>query len=71
MINEITVKETVFKVGDEIRIRLDDDKGIIKEIQYSGHFEEWRKYDLMICWVNDGITIRTSTEHFFEFMEFI
>lgn len=67
---EVTVKNIIFKVGNEVKLKECEGIGVIKEIQYSGHFEEYKKYDLMIHWLDDSITIRTPTEYFFEVMEF-
>lgn len=70
MIDNIHVNGFTFKVGQKVRLKEDEEIGIIEEIQYSGHFEDFRKYDLMIYWLDDDRLIRTPTEHFFEEMEF-
>ena len=65
----IIINGSTVSVGDIVNIKDDEEKGIIREIQYSGHFEDYRKYDLMIQWQDDNKIIRTSMQHFNEVME--
>lgn len=67
-IKSIIINGNLIEVNDVVNIKNDTEKGIIEEIQYSGHFEEYRKYDLMIKW-EDEDTLRTPMAYFDEFME--
>lgn len=65
----ISINGNTISVGDTVNIKKDEVKGIVKEIQSSGHFEPYRKYDLMIQWQDDNKIVRTPMQHFDEVME--
>jgi hypothetical protein len=65
----ISINENIISVGDTVNIKNDEVKGIVKEIQYSGYFEDYRKYDLMVKWEDMDTLTRTPTQHFNEVME--
>lgn len=47
------VGETEFKVGQKVAFLIDgdiDSHGEIIRIEYSGHFEDFRRFDFMIQW---------------------
>lgn len=65
----IIINGNLIKVKDVVNIKNDNEKGIVEEIQYSGHFEEYRKYDLMIKWEDTDRLVRTPMAYFDEVME--
>ena len=65
----ISINGNIISVGDTVNIKNDEVKGIVKEIQYSGYFEVYRKYDLMVKWEDMDTLIRTPMQHFNEVME--
>jgi hypothetical protein len=65
----ISINGNIISVGDTVNIKNDEVKGTVKEIKSSGHFETYRKYDLMIQWQDDNTIIRTPMQHFDEVME--